>query len=200
MSSLHRYRGYILLSLGWLIALGGILFAMRRPKPPPLEILPPPPTATPAPTPTPRPLRVYVSGAVQAPDVYELPADSIVKDAIVAAGGATDEADMEAINLALPLSDGAQVHVPRRQENRPTPPAVSTPTPQASSSSTSGQAGKVNINTATAEELDTLPGIGPAMAQRIIEGRPYGSIEDIMRVKGIGEATFEKLKDLITVQ
>ena len=200
MSFLHRYRGYILLSLGWLVALGGVLFAVRRPQPPPLEILPPPPTATPAPTPTPRPLRVYVSGAVQAPDVYELPADSIVKDAIAAAGGATDEADVEAINQALPLSDGAQVHVPRRQENPPSPPPVSTPIPQTTSSSTSGPSGKVNVNTATAEELDTLPGIGPAMAQRIIEGRPYGSIEDITRVKGIGEATFEKLKDLITVQ
>jgi len=200
MSLLQRYRGYILLSLGWLIALGGVLFAMRRPQPPPIEILPPPPTATPTLTPTPRPLRVYVSGAVQAPDVYELPADSIVKDAIAAAGGATEEADLEAVNLALPLSDGAQVYVPRRQENRPPPPPISTPIPWTVPSSAPRPAAKVNINTATAEELDALPGIGPAMAQRIIEGRPYGRIEDLMRVKGIGEATFEKLRDLITVR
>ncbi|MDH7487236.1 MAG: ComEA family DNA-binding protein [Anaerolineae bacterium] len=200
MSFLQRYRGYILLSLAWLIALGGVLFVVKRPQPAPLQILPPPPTATPVPTSTPRPLRVYVTGAVQAPDVYELPADSIVKDAIAAAGGATGEADLEAINQALPLSDGAQVHVPRRQENPPTPLVISVPLLQTTSGSGSGPAGKVNINTATAEELDTLPGIGPAMAQRIIEGRPYSSIEDIRRVKGIGQATFEKLKDLITVQ
>ncbi|MBC8450474.1 MAG: ComEA family DNA-binding protein [Chloroflexi bacterium] len=200
MSFLRRHRGYILLSLAWLIALGSVLFVVKRPQPAPLEILPPPPTVTPAPTPTPRPLRVYVSGAVQAPDVYELPADSIIEDAIGAAGGATDDADLEAINQALSLSDGMQVHVPRRQENSPTPPVVSVPLLQTTSGFSSGPAGRVNINTATAEELDTLPGIGPAMAQRIIEGRPYGSIEDIMRVKGIGEATFEKLKDLIAVQ
>lgn len=200
MSFLQRYRGYILLSLAWLAALGGVLFVVKRPQPAPLQILPPPPTATPAPTPTPRPLRIYVTGAVQAPDVYELPADSIVKDAITAAGGATEEADLEAINQALPLSDGAQVHVPRRQENPPTPPVISLPLLQTTPGFSSGPAGRVNINTATAEELDTLPGIGPAMAQRIIEGRPYSSIEDIQRVKGIGQATFEKLRDLITVQ
>ena len=200
MTFLRRHRGYILLSLAWLAALGGVLFVVKRPQPAPLQILPPPPTATPAPTPTPRPLRIYVTGAVQAPDVYELPADSIVKDAIAAAGGATEEADLEAINQALPLSDGAQVHVPRRQENPPTPPVISLPLLQTTPGFSSGPAGRVNINTATAEELDTLPGIGPAMAQRIIEGRPYSSIEDIQRVKGIGQATFEKLKDLITVQ
>ncbi|MBM4432039.1 MAG: ComEA family DNA-binding protein, partial [Chloroflexi bacterium] len=143
---------------------------------------------------------VYVSGAVQAPDVYELPADSIIEDAIAAAGGVTEEGDEDAVNMALPLSDGMQVHVPRRQENSPTPPVVSVPLPQTTSGFSSGAAGKVNINTATAEELDTLPGIGPTMAQRIIEGRPYSSIEEITRVKGIGEATYEKLRDLITVQ
>jgi len=200
MSFLRRYRGYILLSLGWLIALGGILFAVQRPQPAPLEILPPPPTATPAPAPTPQPLRVYVSGAVHAPDVYELSADSIVKDAITAAGGVTEEADEDAINMALPLSDGAQVHVPRLDDDLPAPPSISTSVPQTPSSPPSGPAGKVNINMATVEELDTLPGIGPAMAERIIEGRPYGNVDDITRVKGIGEATFEKLKDLITVQ
>ena len=200
MSFLRRYRGYILLYLGWLIALGGILFAVRRQQPAPLEILPPPPTATPAPAPTPQPLRVYVSGAVVDPDVYELSADSIVKDAITAAGGVTEEADEDAINMALPLSDGAQVHVPRRDDDLPAPPSISTPVRQTPSSPPSGPAGKVNINMATVEELDTLPGIGPTMAQRVIEGRPYGSVDDITRVKGIGEATFEKLKDLITVQ
>jgi hypothetical protein len=97
---LERYRGYILIVLLNLIVLGGIFFFLRRPEPEPISILPPEPTATPLPTPPPRPLCVYVSGAVAHPDVYELPYDSIVKDAIEAAGGPTGEADLNRINLA----------------------------------------------------------------------------------------------------
>ena len=200
MSLIRRYRGYILPSLVWLVVLGGVLFAACQPEPAPLEIIPAPPTSTPAPTSTPQPLQVYVSGEVHAPAVYELPPDSRVEDAIAAAGGATEEADLEAINQAAPLGDGAQVHVPRLADHLPTPPPISTSAPQTLLSSSSTPAGGVDINTATAEDLQRLPGIGPAMAQRIIEDRPYGNTEDILRVKGIGEATFDKLKDLITVQ
>jgi len=200
MSLIRRYRGYILLSLAWLVALGGVIFGACQPKPSPLEILPPPPRPTSAPTAPPQPLQVYVTGAVHIPDVYELAPDSRVEDAIAAAGGATEEADVEAINQAAPLSDGAHIHVPSLADHLPTPPPISTSTLQTLLSSPSTAAGSVDINTATAEDLQTMPGIGPALAQRIIEQRPYGSIEDVMRVSGIGEATFEKLKDLITVQ
>ena len=200
MSLIRRYRGYILLSLAWLVALGGIIFGACQPGPAPLEILPPPPTPAPAPTAPPQPLQVYVTGAVHTPAVYELAPDSRVEDAIAAAGGATEEADVEAINQAAPLSDGAHIHVPSLADHLPTPPPISTAAPHTLLSSPGAPAGSVDINSATAEDLQALPGIGPAMAQRIIEERPYGSTEDIMRVKGIGEATFEKLKDLITVQ
>ena len=192
---LERYRGYILITVINVIILGVVIVFLRRPPPPELIVTSPPPTATPLPTPTPRPVQVYVSGAVTHPDVYELPTESIVKDAIEAAGGVTSEADLDRINLALPVADGQHVYVPQRGEESP---PISPPTE--SSSTTSGQAeGKININTASQSEIETLPGIGPSRAQGIIENRPYDSIEDIQQVPGIGEVTFQKLKDLITV-
>lgn len=194
---LERYRGYILIVLLNLVAVGGMFFYLRRPTPEPPIILSPEPTAIPLPTPTPRFLRVYVSGAVMRPDVYELPNDSIVKDAITAAGGPSMEADLNRINLARRVHDEEQIYVPQKGEENP-------PVSPASSSQVSQEGGKVNINTATAEELSSLPGIGPTRAQSIIEYRtangPFQSIEDIKNVKGIGDATFEKLKDKITVQ
>ncbi len=198
---LERYRGYILIALLNLVILGGIFFHLRRPEPEPIFILTPEPTATPLPTPTPRPLCVYVSGAVVHPDVYELASDSIVKDAIEAAGGPTDEADLNRINLARRVRDEEQIYVPRKGEESPPviPPSDSSLLP-----SSSQEGGQVNINTATAEELSTLPGIGPTKAQGIIDYRttkgPFRSIEEIKNVTGIGDITFEKLRDKITVQ
>jgi competence protein ComEA len=198
---LERYRGYILILLFGLVVLGVVFFFLRRPQPEPITILPPEPTATSLPTPTPRPLCVYVSGAVARPDVYELPPDSIVKDAIEAAGGPTGEADLNRINLARRVQDEEQIYVPQKgEESLP----VSPPSGPSLSSPSSQKGDKVNINTATAEELDTLPGVGPSIAQRIIDYRtthgPFRSIEDIKKVKGIGDATFEELKDKITVR
>jgi competence protein ComEA len=198
---LERYRGYILILLFGLVVLGVVFFFLRRPQPEPITILPPEPTATSMPTPTPRPLCVYVSGAVARPDVYELPPDSIVKDAVEAAGGPTGEADLNRINLARRVQDEEQIYVPQKgEESLP----VSPPSGPSLSSPSSQKGDKVNINTATAEELDTLPGVGPSIAQRIIDYRtthgPFRSIEDIKKVKGIGDATFEELKDKITVR
>jgi competence protein ComEA len=191
---LERYRGYILITLINLIVLGGVTFLLRRP--PSSEVITISPTVTPLPTPTPRPVQVYVSGAVTNPDVYELPAESIVKDAIEAAGGTTSEADLDRINLALTVADGQHIYVPQRGEESP---PVSPPTePPGTTRAEAG--GKININTASQSEIETLPGIGPSKAQGIIENRPYDSIEDIQKVPGIGEGTFKKLKDLITVE
>ncbi|RLF31328.1 MAG: hypothetical protein DRN07_07410, partial [Thermoplasmata archaeon] len=114
---LERYRGYILITLLNLLITGGALFFLRMPRSTgEIVITPPPPTATPLPTPTPRPLAVYVSGAVVRPDVYLLPADSIVKDAIEAAGGATAAADLNCINLARRLRDQEHIYVPQAGE------------------------------------------------------------------------------------
>ncbi len=200
MSVLKGLRGYIGLSLIWAIILGVALFLARQPSGEPIEILPPPTAAPVAASPTPGPLRVDVAGAVNAPGVYALPAGSLVADAIAAAGGPAADADLDRINKAVMLQDGAQVYVPRLGQPAPTPIVPAMP----SSATRGGQAvvavKLVNLNTASLEELDALPGVGPSIAQRIIEGRPYGAVEDLLRVKGIGQVTFEKLKDLVTVE
>ncbi len=206
---LEKYRGYILIALVCLILMGGALILIRRPAPEPIVVataIIPTPTTLPAATliPTPAPLRVYVTGAICTPDVYVLPPGSIVKDAIQAAGGSADDADLDRINLALALYDQQHVYVPHMGETTPAAPlpgSVPPPTPVASEP-TGKIGGKVNLNTATAEQLDALPGIGPAIAQRIVDHReangPFATAEDIVNVKGIGQATYEKLKDLIT--
>ena len=207
MNALKGIRGYIGLSLAWLAVLAGALFVSRQPSGQPIEIASPPtalPTATPAPTSTRGPLRVDVSGAVRSPGVYSLPAGAIVADALAAAGGPATEADLDRLNKATPLQDGMQVHVPRVAQAGPTPPTLSTAAAPAAASPTKSAGGAathlININTATLEELDTLPGVGPATAQKIVEGRPYAAVDDLLRVKGIGQATFEKLRDLVTVR
>lgn len=139
---------------------------------------------------------VHVSGAVARPGVYELPEGSRANDAIAAAGGALEDADPNALNLARVLSDGEQVVVPTVQESEQQDYADAT-------GQTSGLSGKVNINTASAEQLDTLPGVGESTAQKIIDDReengPFSSPEDLKRVSGIGEKKYEDLADLITV-
>ncbi len=193
--SKRRIAQAVFLSIVGLVVFYVIYTILKRPEPasPPLVItLQPRPTAEPA-TPTPATLDVYVSGAVNKPDVYTLPLNSIVKDAIVAAGGATADADLEQINLATHLADQMQIDVPHKGE-------VASPLGGSTPSATTA---KININTASSEELDKLPGIGPAIAKAVIDYRtqngPFKQIEDINAVKGIGDALFEKIKDQITV-
>ena len=192
---LERYRGPLFFMVV-VVALAGVaLFQVLRPAPTVdiMDSLTPPPS--PEPTPTAQPLRVYVSGAVRQPDVYTLAPDSIVKDAIEAAGGSTDGADLDRINLASSVADGQHVYVlTRGEENSPVQPPSNQP----------ASGGQVNINTADSPALESLPGIGPALAQRVIDYRqehgPFAQIEDVMDVSGIGPATFEKMQDLITTK
>lgn len=199
------WRGYVGLSLVWLAILGAVLFFSRRPASQPIEIIPPPtalPTPLPSPSPTAGPLRVDVTGAVRAAGVVTLPPGSIVADAIQAAGGPAADADLDRVNKAMPLQDGMQVYVPRIAESAS--PLLLNPAPVTTVPPVGTPAGAptalIDLNHATLAELDTLPGVGPATAQRIIDGRPYSAIEDLLRVKGIGQATFDKLKDHITVR
>ncbi|MFQ5593787.1 MAG: helix-hairpin-helix domain-containing protein [Anaerolineae bacterium] len=197
---LERHRGFLIVILLNFIGMAGIFFTVHRPTQGLVEILPPP-TTTPAPTFTPVILTVHVSGAVVKSDVYTLPAGSRVKQAIEAAGGFTEDAVEAGVNLAQALVDGQQIYVPAQDETAAAAAAIVGSL--ASSSSDAGLVGPVNINLASEEQLSTLPGIGPAIAGRIIEYREshggFRVIEDIKQVKGIGDATFEKLKDLITV-
>jgi competence protein ComEA len=208
------WLGYIGLSLVWLVILAVVVFLGRRPTTKPIEILPPPtPTLTPAPSPTPTPglLHVDVAGAVRRPAVYRLAPGSLVADAIAAAGGPTDDADLDRINKAIPLDDHVQVYVPRRAAPGSTsgadePPPVSTAPLRMLSGVTSsatpaaGALVLVNLNTASLAELDTLPGVGEVTAQKIVAGRPYASVEGLLRVDGIGEAKLATLRPLVTVE
>jgi len=196
---LERYRGPLFLLLVVAILGGVALFEVLRPRPEAIFLGTETPLSGSEPTPqataTPRPLRVYVSGAVEQPDVYVLAPDSIVKDAVLAAGGAADDADLDRINLASPVADGQHVYVPRQgEENPPVQPPADQPV----------VGSKVNINTADTTALETLPGIGPSLAQRIVDYRqangPFGQIEDITKVSGIGPATLDNIRDLITTK
>jgi competence protein ComEA len=190
-----RTRSYIILCSVVSLIVGGVIghFTQLQPNTP-IVVSTPLPSPTSLPTPAPALIRVHVSGAVRQPDVYELPPGSIVKDAVEAAGGPTGDANLDGVNLAVELRDQQQVYVPRRGETNPMVPAVG---------GGGAAGGPININTATAAELETLPGIGPKTAQTIVEYReangPFETIEDIMDVPGIGEGTFEKIKGSITV-
>jgi len=196
---LKQYRGALFFVLIALVLVGLVIFQVLRSEPrSDIQFLPlPSPSPLPEATPTPRPLRVYISGAVQHPDVYTLPLDSIVKDALLAAGGPADDADLDRINLAAPLTDGEHVYVPHLGEE-----SLPVELPADSASSASG--GALNINTADVAAFETLPGIGPGIAQRICDYRqangPFARIEDIMNVSGIGPSTFAKIQDLITIR
>ena len=136
-------------------------------------------------------LLVDVSGAVRRPGVYRLSAGSRINDALVKAGGATKAADLTLVNRAASLTDGQQVLVPEKV-------AV---TASAMASSGSAQAAPMHLNTATLEQLDELPGVGPATAQRIIDYRtangPFKSVDELDAVSGIGPAKLAELRDLV---
>ena len=203
----------ILLAAVILLGAGYVLATIRRDaRQVPIEIIPPAPSATtiPAPTLAPttasRPLRVFVSGAVVNSAVYELSPGSIVDDAVKAAGGFAAGADTAAINLAQPVLDGMQIHVPLMVEAAATPAGVSVPAAPIPTADRMGgitTGGLININTATQTDLEMLPGIGPSIAADIVSYResngPFATIEAIMDVPGIGEGRFETIRDLITV-
>ena len=146
---------------------------------------------------------VHITGCVAAPGVVTIPANSRVIDAIEAAGGFTDEADSGALNLARPLSDGEQVVVPSQTDK--TASGVSQDdTPAIDASVSSAYIGsKLNINRATQGELESLTGIGPSIAARIVEYReingPFASVQDIMRVSGIGKKKYEQIENSICI-
>jgi competence protein ComEA len=191
-----RTRAYVILCSAISLVGGGAIgyFSPHSQSNTPIVVSTPLPDPTSLPASTPASIRVHVSGAVRQPDVYELPAGSIVKDAVEAAGGPTGDANLDGVNLAVELRDQQQVYVPRWGETNPIVPAVG---------GGGAASGPININTATAAELETLPGIGTTMARNIIAYReangPFETIEDIMDVPGIGEGKFEQIKDLITV-
>jgi len=138
---------------------------------------------------------VHVAGAVVEPGVYELPSGARVRDAILAAGGPAESADWDALNLAAMIADASRVYVPVVGESLPADWA-------AGSDATSTAPGPVDVNRATADQLDELPGVGPATATAIVTERerngPFVDVDDLERVPGIGPAKVAALRDLVT--
>jgi len=150
---------------------------------------------------------IHIAGAVKNPGVYQLKSTDRIVDAVKIAGGATEEANLDVINLAALLKDGQKIIVPYKTYSE-TGEEINTntynPTVSAYSSSPVSTSAKININTANANLLQSLPGIGPVLSERIIEYRNqnglFGVIDDIKDVSGIGEKKYEGIKDLICVQ
>jgi competence protein ComEA len=189
MPSVSRRRAltYFVVVLA-LLGLGGRSF-LGEPDDSPSHEKPVALVSEPAPV---RKVLVHVVGAVRAPGLYELPEDSRVDDAIREAGGAKTKAALELVNLAAPVADGQQVVVPVRGEAGETP---------AAGSPASASGGKVQLNSATLEDLDTLPGIGPVTAQKILDYRTahgaFQSVDELDAVPGIGAARLAQLKPLV---
>jgi competence protein ComEA len=175
------------------LAFSGLLYlTVRAPAGEPVVLLP---------SPTPEPIFVYLTGAVQRPGVYQVPPESHLVDVIELAGGFLEGADLAQVNLAEKVVDGSQVVIPGTA-GIPTPQLtiggnglLVTPTPPA---------GKlVNLNTASAAELEQLPGVGPTTAQKIVEYRqangPFTRVEDLLKIPGLGPSSLEEIRGLVTV-
>ncbi|WP_182354037.1 helix-hairpin-helix domain-containing protein [Flaviflexus huanghaiensis] len=192
-----------------LALVAGLLVGWTLSRPVEVHALPAAPTDTvtlpaeepqapvPSPLPTePSTVTVYVSGMVNNPGIVELPQGSRVALAVEQAGGMSAEADWNALNLARVLVDGEHVVVPAPGEE--VPAAIEQAPEQAAEPSS----GLVNINSAGPAELETLPGVGPAIAQKIIDWRetngPFSTVEELMEVSGIGPATLANLRDHVT--
>lgn len=144
---------------------------------------------------------VHVAGQVRNPGVYHLAPGSRAIDAVTAAGGAIGDAAMDTLNLARALTDGEQLYVPTEEE---VAAGISVAPVQSQTSSNSGSSGAlININTADAAALETLPGVGPVTAQKIVAEReangPFSGPDDLSRVSGIGPKRLEQLRDVVSV-
>lgn len=172
-------QAVILLALCAALSGGAGLVLLRRPAPP-VRVIEPPPAAV---------LVVQVDGAVARPGLYHLPAGSRVIDALGTAGGVTPDAELNGLNLARLVRDGERIIVPPRGSSGAAPPDARRP---------------VNLNTATAADLEALPGIGQVLARRIVEYRarhgPVRRLEDLLRVDGIGPRLLERLRPLVVVE
>lgn len=144
---------------------------------------------------------IDVEGAVLKPGIHELPADSRVQDALIAAGGMSEKADRvkvaQSMNLAAKVMDGGKIYIPFTGENSSATSLVSL---TENSTNTLGvSTGLININTASETELDTLSGVGPSTARKIISARPYGSVDELLSKKAVGKSVFEKIKDKVSI-
>lgn len=201
------------------VLLGGIAWFVLKPSPVPIDAYVPRVTtasATSIPM-SPAIITVHVAGAVNSPGVYRLPSSARVVDAVTSAGGALRSADLESINLAQTITDTEQIYIPIKKVSRPrvttaprlrpqrtTPTTAPTTMPGTSDGSAGSQPTRlINLNSATASELDSLTGVGPSTAKAIIAYRTkkgsFSKVEDLLNVPGIGPAKLAALRDQVTV-
>jgi competence protein ComEA len=155
--------------------------------------------SSPSPEPTPLDRKAHIAGEVQNPGVYDIGENTRLQDLIDMAGGLTDKADMSSVNLALKIEDQQKINIPALNE-----PPSGEPTASIVEGPKSSQSAVVNINTANISELMALPGVGEVTAQKIIDYReangPFETADDLLLVNGIGEATLEKMRDMVSVR
>jgi competence protein ComEA len=193
----------VLAGLAVVVAIVSVLFLLRPSSPTtPVEATlprasPSPASSPPVDSPTTAPAEIVVqaAGAVAKPGVYRIAGTARVNDLVAMAGGFAPDADPDQVELAAPLTDGERVYVPRAGEQ---PPPVS-----GASSGSSRPRGPIDLNRATESDLESLPGIGPALAQAIINHReqngPFRSVDELADVRGIGQAKLDLLRPLVKV-
>ncbi|NMB89257.1 MAG: helix-hairpin-helix domain-containing protein [Chloroflexi bacterium] len=177
-----------------LLSAGVILLVALSPRGEPI-VLQPPPTSL--------PYQVYVSGAVYSPGLYSLAPNARLAEAVELAGGLLPEADIRQVNLAAPLSDGESIYIPAAGEQFSSLKPDDSTGPQASEASEAHIVYPLDLNAASQNELESLPGIGPQKAMEIIAFRqangPFATVEGLLDVPGIGPATLENIRPQITV-
>lgn len=205
---------FLIIALGFMVLVGIGLFLNQGNTPvsrvdnrqaAKVTATPVPPTSTALPTPTERPeIKVYINGEVKNPGVYTMQPNDRVVDAINAAGGLSENADTNQLDLALRVRDEMRITVPKININTPAPavPAISVSgTPPASANLAVSSDGKININSASAADLDKLPGIGEVLSARIVEYRTknglFKNLDDLRKVPGLTKAVVDKIKDQI---
>lgn len=200
---LKRNRTYVFMSVLFLAVIMGVMYLMRRETPREISIF----GSTASAASAFKPISITINGAVQQPGTLQLPADARVADALDKAGIRPD-ADLSKLVLAKKLQNGDKLTIPSRA------PIVSKDAPSAAGSAQPAQtpvsaalvapSGKINLNTAMQAELESLPGIGPALAQRILDYRAeigkFTTIEELQEVRGIGDVIFSRLEELVTVE
>jgi competence protein ComEA len=195
------------------VAVTAGLLLLRRPSAPPPEVVLP--RADPAASPTTvaagegvgrqgtGTVTVHAAGALVRPGVYVLPAGARVADAVAAAEGASPDADLDQLNLATRVGDGDRVYVPRKGEAAAPPPGATPPGPGPGGATATTRAAVLDLNAATAEQLEALPGVGPSLAAAIVEHRTrhgrFRTVDDLVDVPGIGPAKLAALRPLVRV-
>lgn len=185
----RRFVPYLAGLLSGLLSSGLLFLLLSPPRGTPISLQPPP---------LPAPIRVHVAGSVRNPGVYEFERGAIVAQAIEAAGGTLARANLEPVNLAAPLSDGAKVTIPSLDD------VVDESEPAVAVVEHEPDREYLDLNTASAPELERLPGIGPALAEEIVGYRsahgPFEELDDLLNVSGIGPAKLDAIRDLVEVR